>query len=49
MEDGFDWCGSSKFHDAVIFFVGREDLKAISNEEENVGKEEFEGFGDFLS
>jgi hypothetical protein len=48
VEDGFYRRGSSKFHNAVIFFVGREDLKAISDDKEDVWKKEFETFGDFF-
>jgi hypothetical protein len=48
VEDGFYRCGSSKFHDAVIFFVGGEDLKAMSDDKEDVGKKEFETFGNFF-
>jgi hypothetical protein len=46
---GFDWSSASKFNNSVVFFIGGEDLKSISDNEKDIREKEFEAFGDFIS
>jgi hypothetical protein len=47
--NGFDWSGASKFNNSVVFFIGGEDLKPITDNEKDIRKKELEAFGDFIS
>lgn len=48
MEDWFDRSCTSKFHDSVVFFIGGEDLKTITDNEQDIREKKFEAFGDFI-